>query len=195
MPRSSSSRIAPWVSSSHGVPKRGFDQREAAAKKNAVGRARHHGFGSGERDGPTLLRFRYGARESFGVIAVSGSGTFIETRRRHGPVETDPAEFLPKENLQRGEIAIADQDLGSCERDAEAVEQIIRTIPAARTENSAGGGFGERFLQGRAAFGGGAGKKIAAREYSFRIELRRVAQARKFRDALLQAGFFYGAGK
>ncbi len=40
-----------------GSAERGFDQREAAAEKNAVGRARHHGFGAGERDRPTCAWF------------------------------------------------------------------------------------------------------------------------------------------
>src|SRR5277367_4926721 len=104
---------------------RGFDQREAAAEKNAVSRTGHHGLGSRKLDCPTLLRFSQRPREGFGIVAVGDSRAFIEARCRHWSIKADPAKFLPEENLQGGEISIADQNLGASERDAEAVEQII----------------------------------------------------------------------
>src|ERR1700677_1901986 len=177
-----------------GSSQRGFHQREAAAEKNAVARAGHHGFSSRKLNRPTLLGLGQRTREGFGVVAVSSSRTLIQASCGHRSVKTNPTKFLPEENLQRGDIAVADKTLGTGERDAEAVEQIIRAVTAARTENSARGSFSERFFKRRAAFGGGAGKKIAAREHSFGIELRRVAQSRKFLDALLQPRFLHGAG-
>src|SRR5271156_6177477 len=91
-----------------GSSQRSFDQRQAAAEKNAVRRARHHRLGSRKRDRPALLGFSESAREGFGVVAVSGSRAFVEARCRHWSVKADPAKFLPQKNLQRGEIAIAD---------------------------------------------------------------------------------------
>src|SRR5580704_14728273 len=91
-----------------GCSERGFDQRKAAAKKNAVSRAGHNGFSSRKRDRPALFGFGQRTSKGFGVVAVSGSRAFVQASCGHRSVKTNPAKFLPQENLQRGDVAVTD---------------------------------------------------------------------------------------
>src|SRR5580658_10448821 len=82
-----------------GSSQRGFDQREAAAKKNAVRRAGHDGFSSRKRDRPALLGLGQRTSKGVGVVSVSSSRTFVQASCGHRSVKTNPAKFLPQENL------------------------------------------------------------------------------------------------
>ena len=77
------------------------------------------------------------ARKARAIVTVRRTFAAIEIGRDHRSVESDPAEFLPEENLERSDIAEAQQDFRRGRQSHQAIEQIIRAVTAARAENRA----------------------------------------------------------
>ena len=97
------------------------------------------------------------------VIAVRVIGATIQSGGDHGPVEGHPATHLPEINLQRGEIAEADDAFGLLQLRAKiGIEQIGGTIAATKRDEASNLGVARRFQKRILAFSR-RGRKVAFR--------------------------------
>src|SRR4029077_8878194 len=91
-----------------------------------------------QRHAPTRGSIRNRLQERMFVITVRVVGSVIEARGSHWTVECNPFGLLPKVNLQRGEVAEADDAFRLLEfRGKVGAEKIARAVPAARGHQTA----------------------------------------------------------
>src|SRR5260221_11312819 len=108
-----------------------LDEVHAAAEDNAFGKAAKNRF-TLQIQFPRRLQAGYRGFERRSVIAPRSIGARIEAGSDHGAVKTGPMKFLPKENLQGGDVAIAHDAFGrQTVLGAEFIEHVIRTVAAA----------------------------------------------------------------
>src|SRR5215472_14163271 len=85
-----------------------------------------------ERNRPRGCGHR-GIEKGTGLITAEIICAVIETRGEHRSVESNPASFLPKENLERGDVTVANKTFGLIDiLWREVVKQICRAVSAAQ---------------------------------------------------------------
>src|SRR5260221_2572914 len=108
-----------------------LDEVHAAAEDNAFGKAAKNRF-TLQIQFPRRCRAGYRRFERWPVIALRSISTGIEAGGDHRAVKTGPVTFLPQENLQGGDVAVADDAFRrQTVLDAEFIEHVIGTIAAA----------------------------------------------------------------
>src|SRR5256885_5913115 len=114
-----------------GCTERGLDEVHAAAEDNPFGKAAKNRF-TLQIQFPRRRRARYRGFERGSVVAPWSVSTGIKSCGNHGAVKAGPMKFLPKENLQGGDVAVADDAFGGqTVLGAEFIEHVIRTVAAA----------------------------------------------------------------
>ncbi len=103
-PRSSSNKMEPRVSSSHGVPIDVSISVMQPPSSVPVGRAARKCFAS-QRRGPAAVRRRHRAHECVRIVAARGVRARVKSAGHQRPVKRDPPQFLPQKNLDGRQIA------------------------------------------------------------------------------------------
>src|SRR5437667_11255250 len=86
---------------------RGLNEVHAAAEDNPFAKPTKNGF-TLQIQFPCRRRAGYRRFERGSVIALRSVSTGIEAGGDHRAVKTGPMKFLPQENLQGGDVAVAD---------------------------------------------------------------------------------------
>src|SRR5215467_4834221 len=113
----------------------------------------------------------------------------------HRPIKRDPAEFLPKEHLERSDVAMAEKNLGRTRRCFQAFEQVIRAIAAAGTENGARIRFPERLSQCGRSHGGRASEVSFAGKTALAVEIDTIAETLEFGYSFDEHALFHRTGE
>src|ERR1700677_4342881 len=77
-------------------------------------------------------------QKAFAIIAAGRTGTGRKARCDHGSIERDPIKLLPEKYLERGDIAMTQNDLGRSQRNAQAVRRKTRCPRERSTGRSLG---------------------------------------------------------
>src|ERR1700751_475291 len=137
-------------------------QREAATEEAAFGLALHKRI-SPQSHFPSAAGVADSLQKRVFVIAVRVIGATIQSGGGHGAVEGHPTTTLPEINLQRGEIAEADDAFGLLQLRAKiGIEQIRGTIAATKRDEASNLGVARR-LQKRILAFSRRGRKVAFR--------------------------------
>ncbi len=174
MARSSRIRIAPRVSSSHGVP-------IVVSTRFRQPPSRVPSLEPGLIDSPlsaTDQPFRFCQRsgETLWIVSFRSIGAVIESRRNHWAVDRHPAKFLPEIGVQRGDVAESAQNFWRRSIEAEAIEQVVRAVSATRADNRSRVLLSECGFQCATTRLCRASKKAVFRENLVAIQLRRIAK-------------------
>src|SRR5579859_604163 len=94
-----------------GCAERGLNKIHAAAEDNSFGEAAENRL-TLQIQFPRRCRAGNRRFERRLVIALWSVGTGVETGGDHGAIDTGPMKFLPEKNLQRGNVAVADDAFG-----------------------------------------------------------------------------------
>src|SRR5207253_1206129 len=114
-----------------GCAERGLDEVHAAAEDKPFSKAAKNRF-TLQIQFPRRRRAGYRGFERGSVVALWSASTGIEAGGDHRAVKTGPMKFLPNKNLERGDVAVADDAFRrQTVLGAEFIEQVIRTVAAA----------------------------------------------------------------
>ena len=112
-----------------------------------------------------------------------------EIRREHGAVKGRHLYLIEQPEMQRGQVAIADErlDVFCYQVEVQIFQEIIRTIAAARAENGALQIVGKGLMQIAEAHGRRAGKVKRTTRHHILRGLRRITQGAQRSQAAVDA--------